>query len=69
MQGCEYDIVALLIEEVRMANEFDLISRKLDTLEAEQSVRVLYAVDTEPDNKMPWSRLNAAFLEILAHED
>ena len=52
-----------------MANEFDLISRKLDTLEAEQSVRVLYAVDTEPDNKMPWSRLNAAFLEILAHED
>ena len=78
------DLVANALEPELLPDMGDLLKRKSDTNESEKQVRIVLwdnwiqenlallegaAENAEPDNKMPWSRLNTAFLDILAHED
>ena len=78
------DLVSNALEPELLPDMEDLLKRKTDTNESDKQVRIVIwdnwiqenlallegaAENAEPDNKMPWFRLNAAFLEILAHED
>jgi len=79
-----HDLVTSVLEPALLPDMEDLLKRKSDTNESEKQVRIVIwdnwiqenlallegaAENAEPDNKMPWSRLNTAFLDILAHED